>query len=238
MAKASKCDGAVNTKEINVIESYIDEADSDDRPILRQIYREAKDDNVRFERIIEALIGIYDHKNDDFFPRIINVIERICLDDGSYNEQEIDLISRIIKMTGGDPSIYWSRRNSDGSKRKDEKSLIEEAYKALGLRSGCSYSDVLSAYRTLSMKFHPDKIASKDLDQEFIRFAEGKFSAISEAYKILQKHLQEPGKKQKTASGSSVRQQEIDEVNQLYSAGEINAKERDHRLKRIDKLLS
>lgn len=35
------------------------------------------------------------------------------------------------------------------------------------------------------MKFHPDKIAGKELDEEFIRYAEKRFREITEAYEFL-----------------------------------------------------
>ena len=67
----------------------------------------------------------------------------------------------------------------------DESEQIETYLAVLGLSSGSTLDDVKKAYRELSLKFHPDTIAGKDLDPAFIEFANNKFSEIQEAYDFL-----------------------------------------------------
>lgn len=55
----------------------------------------------------------------------------------------------------------------------------KDYYHILGVRKGASLYEIKTAYRTLVMKYHPDKNNSKD--------AAEKFREISEAYSFLTK---------------------------------------------------
>lgn len=57
----------------------------------------------------------------------------------------------------------------------------KEYYRVLGVRKGASIYEVKTAYRTLVMKYHPDKNNSKDSAE--------KFKEISEAYSFLSDKL-------------------------------------------------
>ncbi len=57
--------------------------------------------------------------------------------------------------------------------------------KVLGLTESATRNDIVKAYKTLSLKFHPDTIASKGLDDEFLQFAKNRFIEIKDAYDYL-----------------------------------------------------
>jgi DnaJ like chaperone protein len=44
---------------------------------------------------------------------------------------------------------------------------------------------VKKAYRRLAAEYHPDKVVSKGLPEDFLRFAEQKFKEINEAYTAI-----------------------------------------------------
>ncbi|TPX44285.1 hypothetical protein SeMB42_g04378 [Synchytrium endobioticum] len=79
-----------------------------------------------------------------------------------------------------DHEIMHAIRNAQSAikaaKRKDY-------YKILGLERNASESDVKKAYRTLALKFHPDKQAG--LSDEEKEEANAKFKLISEAHSVL-----------------------------------------------------
>ena len=50
----------------------------------------------------------------------------------------------------------------------------------LGVSEGMDKSEIKKSFRSLSLKFHPDKVASEEKEE-----AEKKFVYISKAYKIL-----------------------------------------------------
>lgn len=65
------------------------------------------------------------------------------------------------------------------AKNDDEnKQTTKSYYNVLGLESKCTKDDINAAYRSLAMKWHPDKNKNKDI-------AEKKFTEITKAYQIL-----------------------------------------------------
>ena len=68
----------------------------------------------------------------------------------------------------------------------------KDYYKILGLNKNCSSDDIKKAYRSLAIKYHPDKNKSND--------AEDKFKNISEAYQILS----DPSKRKQYDMGNNI----------------------------------
>ena len=56
------------------------------------------------------------------------------------------------------------------------------AYAVLGVSPDSNDDEVKKAFRAKAMEYHPDKIVSKGLPEEFLKFAEEKFKEINEAY--------------------------------------------------------
>ena len=60
-------------------------------------------------------------------------------------------------------------------------------YKILGCTKNDTDDQIKSKYRALVKEYHPDKIASKGLPEEFTRLAEEKFREIQEAFDGIRK---------------------------------------------------
>ena len=68
----------------------------------------------------------------------------------------------------------------------DENALtLEEAYDTLGIAKTVSDKDVKTAYRSKAAEFHPDKLKSKNLPEEFIAFANEQLARINQAHKVI-----------------------------------------------------
>jgi DnaJ like chaperone protein len=61
----------------------------------------------------------------------------------------------------------------------------ERYYTILGLAPGVSFAEVKTAYRKLSMQYHPDKVGH--LGEEFKKVAEEKMKEINSAYEFLKR---------------------------------------------------
>lgn len=64
---------------------------------------------------------------------------------------------------------------------------IEAAYRLLGLEPGAALKEVKRAFRALSAKYHPDKVATESQAKQ--REAHERFAVISAAYQDLMVHL-------------------------------------------------
>ena len=77
---------------------------------------------------------------------------------------------------------YMYRRQQPGAAPKDSSAHY---YAVLGLEPGADMEAIRKAYRTLSMKYHPDKVVH--LGEEFRRVAEEKMKEINVAYEYFKK---------------------------------------------------
>jgi hypothetical protein len=58
-------------------------------------------------------------------------------------------------------------------------------YTTLGIAKSATETEIKKAFRTLSLKHHPDKVQRKGGSKEDIEAANAKFKEISEAYEVL-----------------------------------------------------
>lgn len=77
---------------------------------------------------------------------------------------------------------YMYRRQQPGAAPRDSSAHY---YAVLGLEPGADMETIRKAYRTLSMKYHPDKVVH--LGEEFRRVAEEKMKEINVAYEYFKK---------------------------------------------------
>jgi DnaJ like chaperone protein len=94
------------------------------------------------------------------------------------SRSEEELIRRIAASLGlGEQAFRQARAEvTRGAGR---------AWEVLGLSPGAGIEDIKTAYRTLSLQNHPDKVAN--LGSEFTRVAEERFKAIQEAYEEIRR---------------------------------------------------
>ena len=62
-----------------------------------------------------------------------------------------------------------------------------KSYAILGVKPEDSDENIKSRYRKLVMEYHPDRIVSKGLPEEFTKFAQEKFREIQDAYDEIKK---------------------------------------------------
>jgi DnaJ like chaperone protein len=65
---------------------------------------------------------------------------------------------------------------------------VEAAYKTLDVSPEMSDLEIKKAYREKCIQFHPDKLASKGLPEEFMKYANEQVAKINAAYDIIEKH--------------------------------------------------
>ena len=82
------------------------------------------------------------------------------------------LIERVVAVAG-QPSQQRAPRSAGR----------REALATLGLEQGASAQEVRRAYKRLSQKYHPDRVAH--LGPEIVELSEEKFKQISAAYDAL-----------------------------------------------------
>ena len=61
--------------------------------------------------------------------------------------------------------------------------MKKDYYKILGISSNATLNEIKIAYRTMALKYHPDKVSY--LGEDFQKDANEKFQKVNEAYQAI-----------------------------------------------------
>ena len=124
-------------------------------------------------------------------PRLIllELVYQILYTKSEVSEAELGVARKIavyLQISTYDQRTieakYMYRRQQPGAAPRDSSAHY---YAVLGLEPGADMEAIKKAYRTLSMKYHPDKVVH--LGEEFRRVAEEKMKEINVAYEYFKK---------------------------------------------------
>ena len=125
-----------------------------------------------------------------FRLELIHLLFKLAVSDGVLVDEEIKVLHEISSHLGV-YSIDFSRiasmfftfqQGRTGGRRRtfSTRDKLENAYDILGIPKGSSKDEIKKAYRTLTKKYHPDKVAH--LGPEYVKIASEKFIKIKDAY--------------------------------------------------------
>ena len=69
--------------------------------------------------------------------------------------------------------------------RSQRTNALEEAYKTLDCSPDMSDEEIKRVYRQKCIEYHPDKLASKGLPDEFMQYAQEQLAKINDAYSTI-----------------------------------------------------
>jgi DnaJ like chaperone protein len=180
LAKLVQTDGRMKQEELNAVEHFMAHdlnLDAYGQSVTRNIFYTAMKSNQRFEDFAGQFYSEFKNQ-PQFLELMIDILVRVSASDGRLNESEETLILTAVKIFQFSPSDYEKIKGKYSA--SDNKS-----YNILGCDRTDSDEQIKSRYRKLVNDFHPDKIASKGLPEEFIRFATEKFQEIQAAYEEI-----------------------------------------------------
>ncbi len=110
--------------------------------------------------------------------QLIHFLYGISQSDGHVHPRELEMIDLISNELG----VSMSDRISIKSMFIDN---LDNAYKILEIEKEASNDEVKKAYRSMALKYHPDKV--NHLGEEIKRAAEEKFRKVKDAYDRIKK---------------------------------------------------
>ena len=179
LGKLSKIDGAVTREEIAVVNGFIDGlpmADTE-KQFARQVFNEAKESRYSIE---DFAIQLYQAVGAQpaLLLSFLDLLFQIAAADGKFHPAEEDALKKI-------KDIF----NVSDQQFEDIKAVYfkdtNKYYKMLNCSPESSNEEIKSSYKKLVKEFHPDKIISKGLPEEFIDFASKRFQEIHESYEKI-----------------------------------------------------
>ena len=182
LAKMAKADGTVCDKEIQAVEQFMKrdlQLNSESRKAAMSIFKTAADSEQTFDGFARQFYDMFSTQ-PRFLEILLDVMLRVSTADGILCEGEENLLLTAVRI--------FHYRTEDYLKLKAKYIDRSDVHHAI---LGCDRQDsdefVKTQYRKLVTEYHPDKIASKGLPEEFSKFAADKFREIQEAYEMVKK---------------------------------------------------
>ena len=121
-------------------------------------------------------------------PDMLNACLKVAFDlaaaDGKICPEEEKILKEL--------SLFWGIDEKESQKLfsfytsgKSSSIGLNKSYEILGCNEKDSDQDIKKKYRSLILKYHPDKIQSKELPEDFVVFANQKFQSIQQAYEEI-----------------------------------------------------
>lgn len=182
LAKMARADGQITQDEIHAVEQIMARFGYTGpmRESAIGIFRTAKDDPHTAVDYLSQLAGVVQF-NHQIAMTFLAALHAVAQADGSIhpNEREILLqAERAFRLQPGTVDALLGGRSTGN---------LDAAYKVLECTPDMSDAEIKKVYRQKCIDFHPDKLASKGLPDEFMQYANGQLAKVNEAYDTIKK---------------------------------------------------
>jgi DnaJ like chaperone protein len=188
----AKIDGQVTKEEISTIQRFFQyhlHYNQDQMYWVKNLIKEAVAATQPLESLLQEFRTTFAYE-----PRLIllELVYQVLYTKGHVPEAELAVarnIAAFLQITAYDQRAieakYMYRRQQSGAAASSGGGSASHYYATLGLEPGADMDAIKKAYRTLSMKYHPDKVVH--LGDEFRKVAEEKMKEINVAYEYFKK---------------------------------------------------
>ncbi len=192
-AKVAKADGGISAGEIAVTESLMQRMSLDEKTaeFAKNVFRKAKASRRSIDedfKEVSRLIGYDSTVGQSFLGGLYEVVRS---NSDPLNELQVRFLLRGEERLKLQPGTIRSWIQGGYAPPQNTSTInalsLEEAYNALGLPIDSSDKELKKAYRAKVADFHPDKLSSKNLPDEFIDFANDQLARINQAHEVIRK---------------------------------------------------
>ncbi|HAK46459.1 MAG TPA: co-chaperone DjlA [Spirochaeta sp.] len=193
LAKIAAADGRVSDKERRKVEEFMDRdlnLDSATKQSAFRIFDTAVSSKETFYQFANQFAREFKYQ-PQMYELMLDMMVRIAVEDSGISPEEETLIIDAVHIFRLDDSVYarLKAKHTGGSYDSSQSRYGASggfssgaAYSVLGCSPSDSDDKVKKAYRKLVSEYHPDKIASKGLPDEFQKVAKQKFIEIQNAW--------------------------------------------------------
>lgn len=177
LAKVAHADGRISPEEIQAVEDFMANElnlTPESKRFAVEIFETAINSPMAFQDFAGQFYHQF-HNQPRLLDLMIDVLLRLSVADGALSDSEEKLISSAARI------FRFSEQKYNELKARYAPDF-EKYYAILGIHSRASDDEIKRQYRKLVKEYHPDKIASKGLPEEFNKFANDKFREIQDAY--------------------------------------------------------
>ena len=172
-AKMAKADGIVTETEVKAFRKHIFVPDSELKNVGR-VWSHAKKSTAGFEVYASQLLDLF-HPKSIVLEQILHLLFKISISDGDLSKREVEYISMVNKIFG------FEKRDFD---RMLDFYLNEnlDPYQILGVKKNEKIEIINKKRLELIKQYHPDKLLSLGLPEEFLKNKNDKLKIINKAW--------------------------------------------------------
>ena len=187
-----KADGVITKEEVvltkELLADYLGVKQGKDMNMATEILNKSKAETYSKYMVgdIDKILREYDFSNNDvelYKELILRCSITISYCDGEPSDNQNKILDDIVNGFDISATTY-SKLLSEFRNEYTEQSK-ENYYEILGVSNQASKEEIKTAFRKLTMLYHPDVYASKNLPPEIIKEFEAKLVKINEAYNAL-----------------------------------------------------
>ena len=181
LGKLAKIDGVVTRDEISVTQGFVNSLPirEGEKKFAKKVFREAKDSRYSIEDFAVQFYQI-NRQRPELRLSFFDLLFQVAGADRVFHAAEEASLIRIKEIF----QISDQQYNNIKSIYFED---VDKSYKLLNCAPESSNQEIKSSYKKLVKDFHPDRIVSKGLPEEFTEFATKRFREIQEAYEKIRK---------------------------------------------------
>jgi DnaJ like chaperone protein len=189
LVKIAQVDGKVTRDEVKTIRHFFQynlHYSQNQLYWIKELIKEALVSTVSIDTLLQEFRQKFAYE-----PRLIllELIYQVLYTNEEVSQAELQLavnIGNYLGISAYDQRSIAAKYQTRFRTAAQAEEFAEEKYFAvLGLAPGADFNEIRTAYRKLSMQYHPDKVAH--LGEEFKKVAEEKMKEINGAYELLKK---------------------------------------------------
>ncbi|NTV13409.1 MAG: DnaJ domain-containing protein [Desulfobulbaceae bacterium] len=182
-------DGEVSRSELNAIYDFFRRHlnyNQDQIYWIKELTKEAMAARIGLEELLDEFKGSFGPE-----PRqiLLELVYQVIYSKTGVSQVELTAAERIAAFLEINQYQAQAIHGKYRSQARSGPVGEERHYQVLGLSGDATFAEIKSAYRKLSMEYHPDKVAH--LGEEFHKVAEEKMKEINGAYQYLKKKFGE-----------------------------------------------
>jgi DnaJ like chaperone protein len=189
LVKIAQVDGKVTRDEVKTIRHFFQynlRYSQSQLFWIKELIKEALESPTSLDSLLQEFRQKFAYE-----PRLIllELIYQVFYANETVSQEELRLAENIGNYLGisayDQRSIAAKYKAGFRAAAQTEEFSEEKYFAVLGLAQGASFTEIKTAYRKLSMQYHPDKVGH--LGEEFKKVAEEKMKEINNAYEFLKR---------------------------------------------------